>query len=78
VRRCLEQELLASLGWQPPAAEPNAAPLVACVKKKPARYCLAACLNVVSEAAGQVRGDPDAILFGLDNCGQYAPGEGHR
>jgi hypothetical protein len=30
VRRWLEQELLASLGLQPPSTEPNAPPLVAC------------------------------------------------
>jgi hypothetical protein len=30
VRRWLEQQLLASLGLQPPSAEPDATPLVAC------------------------------------------------
>jgi hypothetical protein len=37
VRRWLEQELLASLGLQPPSTEPNAPPLVACSSEEAAK-----------------------------------------
>lgn len=116
VRRWLEQELLASLGLQPPSAEPNATQLVACSAEEAGKVLsliqgmipavsvffelgregartdiggleafrlddilrhtrlqtleqVVACLNIINEAVGQVRGDPDTIFYGLDGRG---------